>query len=150
MQAALEKLKTMRIGHIEVRSFIVHGGRSRAGLIYDVIDISDHELQRLLSSTVKVLDFHHFGRSTSVKLLFEGDTLPDHVKVGYGRHPVRPYVPRPMQCHKCLKIGHASAVCTGQTACLRCAGSHDMSSCAKRNLVLELRWTPRGQFQGLP
>ncbi|KAH7959986.1 hypothetical protein HPB49_015777 [Dermacentor silvarum] len=91
-QAALEKLKTVRIlGHIEVRSFIVHSGHTRAGVISDVvIDISDEEFQRLLSSTVKVLDFHRFGRSTSVKLLFKGHTLPDHVKVGYVRHPFAP------------------------------------------------------------
>ncbi|KAH7960452.1 hypothetical protein HPB49_019951 [Dermacentor silvarum] len=94
-----------------------------------VIDISDEEFQRLLSSTVMVLDFHRFGHSTSVKLLFEGDTLPDHVNVGYVIHPVRPYVPQAMPCHKCLKLGHVSAVCTGQMACLRCDGSHDISSC---------------------
>nr|XP_054930403.1 uncharacterized protein LOC129386458 [Dermacentor andersoni] len=133
-QAAREKLKTVCIlGHIEVRSFVVHSGRTRAGVISDVvIDISDEELQRLPSSTVKVIDFHRFGRSTSVKLLFEGDTLPDHVKVGYVRHPVRPYVPRSLQCDKCLKLGHVSAVGAGQTACLRCAGSHDVSSCTVR------------------
>ncbi|KAH7952675.1 hypothetical protein HPB49_000311 [Dermacentor silvarum] len=83
---------------------------------------------------MKVLDFHRFGRWTSVKRLFEGDTLPDHVKVGYVRHPVRPYVPQPMQCHKCLKLGHVSAVCTGHTACLRCGGSHDVSSCRVKEI----------------
>lgn len=67
MQAALEKLKTMRIlGHIEVRSFIVHRCHARAGVNFDVvIDISDEEFPRLLFSTVKVLDFHHFGLKRS-------------------------------------------------------------------------------------
>lgn len=75
----------MRIlGHVEVRSFIVHRGHTRAGVNSDVvIDISNEEFQKLLFSTVKVLDFHGFGRSTSVQLLFEGGTLPDHVKDGY-------------------------------------------------------------------
>lgn len=67
MQAALEKLKTMRIlGHVEVRSFIVHRCNTRAGVNSDVvIDISDEEFPRLLFSPVKVLDFHHFGLKRS-------------------------------------------------------------------------------------
>lgn len=98
MQAALEKLKTMRIlGHVEVRSFIVHRCHTRAGVNSDVvIDISDEEFPRLLFSPVKVLEFitsvsKEAGRSTSVQLLFEGDMLPDHVKDGYMRHLLRPY-----------------------------------------------------------
>ncbi|KAH7933558.1 hypothetical protein HPB49_013916 [Dermacentor silvarum] len=136
MQAALQKLRTVRIlGHAYVRWFIVHGGHTGTVVIFDVvINISDEELQRLLSSTVKVMYFQRFGRSTGIKLPFEGDTLPDHVKVGHVRHPVRTYMPRTLQCHKCLKLSHVSAVCTGQTTCLRCGGIHDISSCTVKEI----------------
>ncbi|KAH9361126.1 hypothetical protein HPB48_002988 [Haemaphysalis longicornis] len=46
------------------------------------------------------------GKSRCVKLVFQGDCIPAYVKVGHFRHAVRPFVPKPLQRHKCLKIGH--------------------------------------------
>lgn len=130
-RSILDTLKAVtQLGNILVRSFIVQGGSTTAGVIYDVdTDIDNGDLPTLISSTVHITDIHRFGRSRCIKLIFEGDNLPSHVKVGYVRHPVRPYVPRPLQCRKCQKIGHVSAVCANRMTCPRCGGDHDESTC---------------------
>lgn len=130
-RATLDKLKTVSVlGNIRVRSFFAHGLNTTAGVISDVdIQIKDMDLVQLLSSSVRITDIHRFGKSRCVKLVFEGTTLPSHVKVGFVRHPVRPYVPRPVQCRKCQKIGHVSAACTSTKTCPRCGGVHDGPTC---------------------
>ncbi|XP_072142713.1 uncharacterized protein [Dermacentor andersoni] len=132
----LDTLKGVtELGNILVRSFIVHGGSTTAGVIYDVdTDIDNGDLPTLISSTVHITDIHRLGRSRCTKLMFEGETLPTHVKVGYVRHPVRPYIPRPLQCRKCQKIGHVSAVCVNKMTCPRCGGDHDELMCAGSDL----------------
>lgn len=130
-QTILETLKTItQLGSIPVRAFPTYGKEATTGVIYDVdIEITDADLAKLLSSTAPVLSFHRFGRSRCVKLVFQSETLPTHVKVGYVRHSVRPYVPRLLQCHKCMKLGHVSAVCKGAVTCKRCGGPHGDTNC---------------------
>ncbi|KAH7966047.1 hypothetical protein HPB49_013474 [Dermacentor silvarum] len=96
-QAVLEALKVIQVvGNILVRSFLAYGNDSCTGIVSDVdIDIKDEDLRSLLSSTVQILDIHRCGRSRYIKLIFESDSLPALIKVGYVRHSVRPYVPRP-------------------------------------------------------
>nr|XP_050046575.1 uncharacterized protein LOC126543503 [Dermacentor andersoni] len=112
-QAVLEALKAMQlVDNIPVRSFLAYGNDTCTGVVPDVdIDIKDKDLRPLLSSTVRILDIHRFGPSGCIKLVFESNSLPASIKVGYVRHSVRPYVPRPLQCHKCFKLGHVSLYC---------------------------------------
>ncbi|KAH7936788.1 hypothetical protein HPB49_004457 [Dermacentor silvarum] len=87
-------------------------------------DISDADLQKLLTSTVRIVTIHRFRQSRCIKLVFDSANLPAYVKVRHVRHPVRPYVTRLLQCHKCCKLGHDSAVCKGGITCQRCVGPH--------------------------
>lgn len=64
------------------------------------------------------------GTSRCLKIVFKGDSLSTHVKVGYFRQPVPPHVPKPLQCYKCLKIGHVTAVCRSSPVSPKCAGPH--------------------------
>ncbi|KAH7943487.1 hypothetical protein HPB52_009091 [Rhipicephalus sanguineus] len=89
-------------------------------------DITDADLQRLVTWTVRVLNIRRFGQSRCIKLVFDSETLPSPVKVG---HPVRPYVPRPLQCHKCCRLGTASAVCKSEITCQPCGGFHEVDNC---------------------
>ncbi|KAH9367967.1 hypothetical protein HPB48_022664 [Haemaphysalis longicornis] len=118
------------LGNIQVRSFLAHGKETTTGVISDVDpEINDSDLVQLLSSTVRILDIHRIGRSRCVKVVFQCDSLPASVKVGYVRHRVRPYVPRPLQCYKCQKLGHVSAACKNAVACKRCGDAHDHVNC---------------------
>lgn len=64
-----------------------------------------------------------------MKILFAGGKLPSHIKAGLVRYPVRPFVPRPLQCHKCLKIGHVQGFCTKDLVCAKCGGNHHVDAC---------------------
>lgn len=107
-----------------------------AGVISDVdLEINDSDLAQLLPSTIRILDIHCIGRSRCVKVVFQCDSLPASVKVGYVRHRVRPYVPRPLQCHKCQKLGHVSAACKNALACKWCGDAHDFNCKGMLNCV---------------
>ncbi|KAH9375319.1 hypothetical protein HPB48_022672 [Haemaphysalis longicornis] len=108
------------------RSFLAHGKETTTGVISDVDpEMNDSDLVQLLSSTVIILDIDRIGRSRYVKVVFQCDSLPASVKVGYVRHRVRLYVPRPLPCHKGKKLGHVSAACKNAVACKWCGDAHD-------------------------
>lgn len=44
-------------------------------------------------------------------LTFNKSELPEEIKCGYERFSVRPYIPNPMQCYRCLKFGHTQRNC---------------------------------------
>lgn len=68
--------------------------------------------------------------SLSVLIEFEGNNLPDKIKIGYLSFMVRPYVPPPLRCFKCQRFGHVAAVCRGKQRCLKCGGDHKIEDCA--------------------
>lgn len=77
-----------------------------------------------------IVDVTRIGSSRCVKIAFRGKHLPSHVKVGHFRHAVRPFIPKPLQCRKCMKLGHVSSVCENQAACPRCAEPHAADECS--------------------
>ncbi|KAH9379330.1 hypothetical protein HPB48_008003 [Haemaphysalis longicornis] len=112
--------------NFEVRLLLAHGKGTTTGVISDLDqEINGSDLVQLLSSTVRILDIHRIGRSRCVKVVFQCDSLPASVKVGYVRHRVRPYLSWLLQCHKCQNLGHVSAACKNAAACKRCGDAHD-------------------------
>jgi hypothetical protein len=49
--------------------------------------------------------------TSSMLLFFYEESLPSHMKSGFMRYPVRAFVHKPLQCHKCKRFGHVSSVC---------------------------------------
>ncbi len=70
--------------------------------------------------------------SLSVLLTFEGK-MPEKVQMGYISYPVRVYVPMPLRCFKCQRMGHVAAVCRGKVRCAKCGGEHDYDKCTEVN-----------------
>ena len=133
-RAALDVLSKVNVlGNIDVRSYIPDGKDSTAGVIYDVdTSISESDFPILIKPVTEgfiILQARRLGNSRCVKLVFKGDSLPSQVRVGHFRHAVRPFVPRPLQCRNCCKIGHVSAVCTNSAVCSRCSDSHSTETC---------------------
>ncbi|GBO37797.1 hypothetical protein AVEN_16093-1 [Araneus ventricosus] len=63
-------------------------------------------------------------------LTFHSPKIPESVRVGYIKLTVRPYIPNPLKCFKCLRFGHLKASCRGTLTCARCAeAGHDSSDC---------------------
>lgn len=123
-------LATTTICGVPVRAFLPRPPNTRAGVIRDVATtISDGKLLSLCFSGVKVVEARRFGNTTTVQLLFEGDTIPSHVKLGLVRYPVHPYTPRPLQCHQCHRIGHVAGSCLNVACCPKCTGEHAEKDC---------------------
>ncbi|KAL0973670.1 hypothetical protein UPYG_G00209270 [Umbra pygmaea] len=62
-------------------------------------------------------------------LLEFGGPLPRRVYSGCLSFYVREYVPSPLRCFNCQRMGHVAAVCRGQGRCGRCGGAHEYGKC---------------------
>lgn len=67
--------------------------------------------------------------STSVKVVFEGQTLPKKMKIGYNSYTIREYKFHPLQCFRCQRYGHSARGCTSALRCFVCAGPHSFREC---------------------
>ncbi|CAN7943691.1 unnamed protein product, partial [Ixodes hexagonus] len=83
----------------------------------------------MMNCGLKIAHVKRIGSTTSVKVVFEGDTLPAYVKIGLVRHSVRPFVPRPLQCRLRFRIGHVAAACPNSACCSNCAEQHTERNC---------------------
>ena len=132
--AALNTLRNVtELDGMKVRSYIPVGYSVVTGVIYDVdtaIPSSDFDILVKPASEASVIaKVVRLGNSRCLKIVFKGDSLPSHVKVGHFRHPVRPFIPKPLQCHNCMKMGHVRSVCENKTVCPRCAETHSEDDC---------------------
>ncbi|XP_055950828.1 uncharacterized protein LOC129984899 [Argiope bruennichi] len=63
-------------------------------------------------------------------LTFHFPKTPEFIKAGYMRLAVRPYIPNPLRCFQCQRIGHSKATCRGTLTCARCAeAGHESVDC---------------------
>lgn len=69
--------------------------------------------------------------TTTILMSFSDLLLPQRVKIGYVSYPVREYVPDPLRCFKCQRLGHVAAVCKWQRRCCRCGGDHEYGKCGE-------------------
>lgn len=127
-----------QLGNIKVRPIIPADGATVAGVIYDIdTDIASEDLPVLIKPANENNVIVHVGRlgnTRCVRVTFKGDCLPSYVKVGHFRHQVRPFIPRPMQCFNCQKIGHVKGVCRNPAVCPRCAEPHSEDNCSATTL----------------
>ena len=62
------------------------------------------------------------------KIKFKGKDLPQGIYMGGRKRDLKPYIPKPSQCHKCSRFGHYAKYCNDEApACYYCA-SHDHES----------------------
>jgi len=67
--------------------------------------------------------------SSSVKIEFVSNLLPEYINTWSVRTRVRPFVNRVRKCYNCLRWGHSSAFCRGSPLCSRCGEEHDSDMC---------------------
>jgi len=101
------------------------------GVIYsnDLRGIKEEEiLENLRSQKVsevkKIMKRAICGDPTEtglITLTFAKLDLPDYVYIGYERVEVRPYIPSPMRCNNCLRLGHLMFSCKSSENCYRCS-----------------------------
>ncbi|GBM39890.1 hypothetical protein AVEN_14871-1, partial [Araneus ventricosus] len=69
-----------------------------------------------------------FIATKHIVLTFNTTQLPSHIKAGYLRCKVRPYIPNPIRCYNCQRFGHSKAACRGKQTCSRCASVYHIAS----------------------
>lgn len=98
--------------------------------LFSYCDISVDDLMMEISELTK--GFHvtqYFLTCNCGKVVFTGDALPSHVKLGLVRYPVCPFMPRATQCQVCWVVGAMIEVYINTTVFSRCGGPHDQDCC---------------------
>jgi len=67
--------------------------------------------------------------SSSVKIDFVSNLLPEFISIWSVRSRVKPYINKIRKCFNCLRWGHSSIFCRGQPKCPRCGDTHDSECC---------------------
>lgn len=137
--SALSTLQQVtQLGNIAVRSIIPADGATTSGVIYDInTEIPNADLPILIKPASQdnvIVSVGRLGNTRCVRVTFKGDCLPAYVKVGHFRQQVRPFIPKPVQCFNCQKIGHVKGVCRSSAACPRCAEPHAEDNCSATTL----------------
>ena len=68
--------------------------------------------------------------SSTWRVTFAGTALPNYVVLGKLRLPVKQFVPRVMNCEKCMQLGHTAAYCSNKARCDKCGQRHEGAPCA--------------------
>ena len=98
---------------------------------------TDEEMKEL--SKQNVSDVHRITITKQGKRIqtntyivtFQQPSLPSKLRIGYIETVVKPYIPNPLRCFKCQRLGHHRANCRSREVCARCLGTdHDKGSCS--------------------
>ena len=82
-------------------------------------------------TNITVKDDSGSRRNTNTFIItFKAPSIPKHLRIGYIRVPVSPYIPNPLRCFKCQKFGHGKNACRGRETCATCGQvGHTSSNC---------------------
>lgn len=129
-------LKITSIMGIPVEAYEPRPNNCAAGVIRGVpVEISDAEIKVNLLHRTPVKTVRRLGKtSQSILIVFNTDTKPEHVILGYTRYTVYDYTEKPKQCSRCQRFGHIAGTCNRKVRCARCGGDHDRADCKAEEL----------------
>lgn len=129
-EAVPKLLVVKKLGGIPVEARVPWTTHHIAGVVRDVDQgLSEEDIYNSMRAPAHILGVRRLGKSTTVRVTFEGRDLPQYVHMGYVRHPVALFVARPLQCFRCNRMGHIAAVCERERTCAKCSGNHETSTC---------------------
>ena len=67
--------------------------------------------------------------SETIKITFDSAQIPKGVSLCGSYYKTRVFVPFPVQCCNCQRLGHTSGSCKSKVRCRKCAGSHHKKDC---------------------
>ena len=108
-------------------------------------EVIDLETEIITNTEVEVIKVERLMRSVgngqrvpseSVKLTFNSPNLPRTVKIFHFSYFCRPFVPNPIQCFRCQRLGHVSGSCKATSVrCLICSGRHSHKECPDKSAI---------------
>ncbi|KAF2357097.1 Zinc finger CCHC-type [Trinorchestia longiramus] len=63
-------------------------------------------------------------KTSMFKVIFDSNSLPPYVRIGYQQYRVNTYIGKPWQCYKCQRFGHSAAFCRSAPRGVLCSGPH--------------------------
>ncbi|XP_055938130.1 uncharacterized protein LOC129968299 [Argiope bruennichi] len=106
----------------------------------ELFNVSLEEITQKLSSKgmthVRRITIRRDGKLLETKhlvLTFNSTKVPESIKAGYLKLPVKAFIPNPLRCFKCQRFGHSKANCRGKLTCARCAETgHESTDCTSK------------------
>lgn len=129
-------------GIINIKVEEHHSLNDRQGIIY-CSDLNNEEINDILNE-LKDQNIKHVHAMTKFidnklcrmglyVITFNSRVLPDFINIGYLKIKVRPYIPNPMKCRKCLAYGHTKNWCNkSEEFCNKCAQALPHDSCTEK------------------
>lgn len=106
---------------------------------YDLMCASETEIllnlkDQKVESVKQIINTRKGGATPNYILTFSTPHLPKSVTAGYLNLEVRPYIPNPLRCFRCLRFGHITNSCSKvANACRRCCSEgHDENTCPNK------------------
>lgn len=107
-----------------------------------IINITQEDLQESLKSQ-KVVDVRKITKldgkevvaTDAAIITFDLIYRPETLKLGWERVPVEEYIPNPMKCHNCLKLGHTKKRCRNVEICKECGTPTPHEPCTRKYCV---------------
>ncbi|XP_055916085.1 uncharacterized protein LOC129948925 [Eupeodes corollae] len=140
VETANKFLKAKLVDSIPVKVTNHLSLNSIQGRIYSkhIVDISEEELLSELKK-FKVIDVKKMMRKQDDSLVATGAAIltfdlirrPNEVKIGWVNCKVDEYIPNPMRCISCQKLGHTKNRCTGAPLCKNCCLPPPHDSCTR-------------------
>lgn len=129
-----------------VKAYIPRFVLFRQGIIRNVDkSISEEdllgEISPIYTRQAKVTSVRRFNRRTvengtvtylptgTIQVTFRAQSIPTHVAIFYVRCEVEKFIPKVLQCTKCLRYGHTARLCKATERCSMCAGDHADKDC---------------------
>ena len=134
LEQANKLISNPALANENLKAFIPNNLLYRKGIIKDVDTSFDEEyLKSNIESLCTVTSVNRFKRKVVDKeevkfvpghvvcLTFEGNVLPNYVKINSVIFSVEPHIQRVIQCFKCLRYGHVANQCrNSKTLCINC------------------------------
>lgn len=115
---------------VEVESQL-HRDRPRSeGIIScrQLRDVSDEEITDELADQ-GVTQVRRMGKTDTLVLSFDRQSIPERILVGYLSVPVRIFVPDPLRCYRCHRFGHGAKSCRAEERCGQCGQRGHSGEC---------------------
>ena len=88
-----------------------------------------------------------------ITITFTAHKLPESIKIGYESVRVRPYIPLPLRCKKCLRFGHPTPICKSSETCHNCSQqkhTNENELCRNEKTCLNCKNNPETDHQHSP
>jgi len=118
--------KILRIGIVKSIDASLNESEICRGIRFPEGNIEIRTLFRLKyrdKSTLELKD------SSSVRIEFASNLLPEYLSIWSVRCKVKPYINRVCKCFNCFRWGHSSVFCKGKQSCTRCDKDHNSETC---------------------